>query len=69
MKCTCNAIDSTYITLVFLNRIIYVRGHTEMLCTFFPKRVRLVGIKSLLSVPYADCFALSDPEQSLKCIV
>ena len=34
-----------------------------MLCTFSPKLVRLVGIKSLLSVHNADCLALSDLAQ------
>ena len=32
----------------------------------FLKRVWLVGIKSLLSVPNADCLAFSDPTQVLK---
>ena len=35
---------------------------------FFPKRVRLVGIESLLNVPNADCVAVSDPTQPLKHI-
>ena len=39
-----------------------------MLSTFFPKRVRLVGIKSFLSVPNTDWFAFSDqtPKPTLK---
>ena len=54
----------------FFIRIRYFRGHSQMLCTFFPlKRVWLVGIKSLLSVPYADCLASSDQMQVLKRIV
>ena len=58
MKFTCKANGSTYITLCFLIRIKYFGGHTQMLCTFFlQKRVWLVGIKSLFSVPNADCFA------------
>ena len=34
-----------------------------MLFTIFQKRVWLVGIKSLLSVPNGDCFAFSDTTQ------
>ena len=63
MKCTCNANNSTYITLCFLIRMKYFGGHTQMLCTFFPNRVWLVVMKSLLSVPNADWFAFSDPTQ------
>ena len=43
----------------FFIRIRYLRVHSQMLCTFFPlKHVWLVGIKSLLSVPYADCLSV-----------
>ena len=37
MKSTCNAKDSTYITLCFLIRIKYFGVHTQILCTLFPK--------------------------------
>ena len=58
-----NANNSTFITLCVLIRIRYFGGHTQMRCTFLPKRGKLVHIKSLLSVPSAHCFAFSDPTQ------
>ena len=37
MKCTCNANDSTYITLPFLFKVKYFMGHIKGICTFFFK--------------------------------
>ena len=61
---------SFYLYYTFFSRIKYFGGHRQMLCTFFClKRVWFVGVKSLLSVPSADCLAFSDPTQVLKHIV
>ena len=68
MKCTCNANDSTYITL-FLSELNTVGVIVKCYALFSLKHVWLVGIKSLLSVPNPDCLAFSDPMQVLKRIV
>ena len=69
MKCTCKANDSTYITLFFLSELNTLGVIFNCYAFFSPKYVWLVGIKSLLSVPNADCVAFSDPTQLLKRIV
>ena len=37
--CTCNANDSTYITLSFIFKIKYILGHVKILSIFFFKYV------------------------------
>ena len=52
-----------YYNLFFII-IKYFGGQTQMLCTFSPNMFGLlIGIKSLVSVPNADCDAFSDPTQ------
>ena len=63
MKFTCNANDSTYITLNLFFKIKHFMGHIKGICIFLSNIYWIVSHKSILTVPNANLFAFSDPIQ------